>query len=215
MGRSWGKLVSLVLFSVSFAYVEGAVVAYLRMLSGFPRRVFPLVFLPEKFALIELGREAATLIIIFAVAYIAEKRWIGRFYAYFFVFGLWDIFYYIWLKVFIGWPFTPLDQDLLFLIPLPWIGPVLAPLAVALLFSAQGFFYLGRELSLRRPLLWGLSFLAGSLSIILSFILPAWREVSRTGIKGLEGFIPMGFHWSLFLFGFFLLLLSNLWVQRG
>ncbi len=213
--RRGTTLASLLLFSMGFAYVEAAVVAYLRMLSGFPRRVFPLVFLPERFALIELGREAATLVIIFAVALLAEKRWLNRFYAFFLVFGLWDIFYYLFLKVFLGWPSSPLEQDVLFLLPLPWIGPVVAPVAVALLFSIQGFFYLERELSLRQPLAWGLSFFGGSLFVIYSFIIPAWGEVSRAGIKGLEGFVPMGFPWIPFLLGFFLLVLSNLWVQRG
>src|SRR5439155_14317538 len=53
-------------------------------------------------------------------------------------FGVWDIFYYVFLKVMYGWPKTLFDWDILFLLPLPWWGPVLAPICIALLMIAWG-----------------------------------------------------------------------------
>jgi hypothetical protein len=46
---------------------------------------------------------------------------------------MWDIGYYVWLKVLIDWPASLLSLDTLFLIPLTWWGPVLAPMLIAAL----------------------------------------------------------------------------------
>ncbi|MGD2080540.1 MAG: hypothetical protein PVJ36_05370, partial [Nitrospirota bacterium] len=46
-------------------------------------------------------------------------------------FALWDIFYYVFLRVWLGWPRTMMDMDVLFLIPGPWVAPVLLPVAAS------------------------------------------------------------------------------------
>ena len=80
---------------------------------------------------IEIGREAATLIMLLGVAMLAgADRW-ERFLAFCLSFGVWDIFYYAWLWIFVRWPASLFTWDLLFLIPVPWIGPVLAPVLVS------------------------------------------------------------------------------------
>jgi membrane protein implicated in regulation of membrane protease activity len=43
------------------------------------------------------------------------------------MFAIWDIFYYIFLWLLIGWPESFFTWDILFLLPVTWVGPVLAP----------------------------------------------------------------------------------------
>ena len=47
-------------------------------------------------------------------------------------FGVWDICYYLFLKIMCDWPKSLFDWDILFLIPLPWWAPVIAPVSIAL-----------------------------------------------------------------------------------
>ena len=161
------------LFAVAMAYLEAAVVVYLRELyypEGFR---FPLKMIPEPMILVELGREAATLVMLAAVAVLCGRSLWERFAWFLWVFGVWDIWYYIWLKVTIDWPATLLDWDILFLIPLPWIGPVLAPLAVAVSMTAIGWLIIrraGRGMSFRVTKGGWLGGIAGTALILYSFM---------------------------------------------
>src|SRR5512134_2459669 len=120
-------------YAVAMAFVEAAVVVYLRALAPEqgPLEVLRTV-LPQRIVPIEVAREAATLVMLLAVAVLAGRGGWQRFLVFAIAFGVWDIFYYVWLRVFIGWPRSLLDWDVLFLIPVPWIGPVLAPILVSL-----------------------------------------------------------------------------------
>lgn len=126
------------IFSIAMAYVEAAVVVYLRVIyypEGFS---FPLKTISENMILIEVLREFASMLMLFAIAVlIGKKKW-ERFAYFLFCFGIWDIFYYIWLKVLLDWPLSVMDWDILFLIPLPWIGPVIAPVSVSILMIIFG-----------------------------------------------------------------------------
>jgi len=82
--------------------------------------------------LVEVAREAATLLMLLGVAMLAERRPLRRFAAFAFCFGVWDIVYYVMLRAAIGWPASLLEWDILFLIPAPWTSPVLAPVLVSL-----------------------------------------------------------------------------------
>jgi len=129
----------IAVFAVAMAYLEAAVVVYLRNLYYPDGFTFPLRLIPESVILIEIGREAATLVILFIIPWIMAKcRW-ERFGWFLFVFGIWDIFYYFWLKVLVNWPSSILDWDVLFLIPIPWISPVIAPVMVALSMCVIGY----------------------------------------------------------------------------
>ena len=126
------NILLIIILSIAFAYIESAVVIYLRSLyypNGFP---FPLQTFNNSHLLIELGREVSTIIILIGLGYIVGKNFLQRFAFFMFTFGVWDIFYYIWLKVFINWPESFLSWDILFLIPFPWLGPVLSPILVSL-----------------------------------------------------------------------------------
>ena len=103
------RLFLILLFGVAVAYFEAAVVVYLRELfypDGFS---FPLTVIPLSLYAIELFRELATIVILITVAALAGKRFWERFGFFIILFGVWDIFYYIWLKTTINWPSSLLD----------------------------------------------------------------------------------------------------------
>jgi hypothetical protein len=135
--RLISRLIIVAIFSIAFAYIESAVVVYLRQIFhpdgfDFPLNVFGLDQINTRLFLTEIGREAATLVLILTACFLFGKNLRQRFAYFLFVFAIWDIFYYVWLKVLIGWPASIMDWDILFLIPLIWASPVLAPVIVSL-----------------------------------------------------------------------------------
>jgi hypothetical protein len=132
------KLFWVCLFGITFAFVESTIVVYLRALYYPEGLTFPLTMINPKHLVVELVRELATIIMLIAVGVIAGgKRW-EKFGYTLVAFGIWDIFYYVWLKVTLDWPRTLTDWDVLFLIPVPWLGPVIAPVVLALFFVLCG-----------------------------------------------------------------------------
>ena len=122
------KIFWVAMFSVSMAFLESAVVIYLRELyypEGFS---FPLKTLSEKIIVTELFRELATLFMMISIAFIVATRKHERFSWFIFVFGIWDILYYVFLKIFLDWPETLFTWDVLFLLPSTWVGPVICPI---------------------------------------------------------------------------------------
>jgi len=107
------------------------------------------------------------------VAGVAARRFWEKFAFFIFAFGVWDIFYYIYLKLFLDWPLTILDWDILFLIPLPWIGPVLAPLIVSVIMIVTSILILRcsqKETAFRPPYLaYGLT-ITGISAILYTFM---------------------------------------------
>lgn len=124
------RTLTVVCYSIAMALLESAVVVYLRKLyypEGFE---FPLHAMPMQLAGVELARELATLIMIITVAWLAgSTRW-TRFAWFLIIFAIWDLFYYVFLYAFIGWPLSFADWDILFLIPVVWTGPVWSPLVL-------------------------------------------------------------------------------------
>ena len=177
-------------YSIAMAAVESAVVVYLRALHSGPAPVSVLQYaLPQRLLLIEVGREVATLIMILAVAALAARTARERFLYFAFSFGVWDIFYYIWLWVFIGWPPSLVTWDILFLIPVPWIGPVLAPVIVSLSLVVGSLWLLARPALTLPRLAWGLAVL-GALLVVLSFTVDF-----RYALAAVD---PPRFRWELF-----------------
>ena len=66
------------------------------------------------------------------------KNALQKFCFFVIAFGIWDIFYYIWLWVMVGWPESLMTWDLLFFVPLPWVGPVITPVLIALTMAIAG-----------------------------------------------------------------------------
>jgi hypothetical protein len=129
----------VVVFAVGMAWVEAASVYYLRAMVD---RIEPYQEnpLPIHGVLgpVEVVREAATLVMLLMVGTLAGRKWPERLGYTAIAFGVWDIFYYVFLKIICDWPTSLFDWDILFLLPLPWWGPVLAPLCIASLMVVWG-----------------------------------------------------------------------------
>lgn len=131
----------LLVLGIAFGIIEASVVIYLRPL--FNKDVYDfslnILTLPElnqgflKILTVELWREFATLVLIFAAAWLVAKSFWQGFCYFVFLFGVWDIVYYLWLYVQIGWPQSIMDWDILFLIPKAWYGPVISPVIISLI----------------------------------------------------------------------------------
>lgn len=135
---------ALVLVAVAFGIVEAAIVTVYRTQFD-PAARFPLLALPSALAGLERVREASTLLLLGGVACAACRPAAARAAAFFFLFGLWDIAYYISLRATLGWPQGPNDWDLLFLLPVPWLGPVAAPLLLSCVLIVVGVVVLRHE----------------------------------------------------------------------
>lgn len=189
------RLLWLTIFVIAMAQLEATVVVYLRELfypEGFD---FPLKIIRGRIAWIEVGREVSTVVMLVAIAKIAAPRDAWRqFAAFLWSFGLWDILYYVWLWAMLGWPESLLTWDVLFLIPLPWIGPCLAPMLIAAIMMASALVIESlrdRERTIRvNRLEWGLT-IGGALALITIFVLDAPAVI--------EGSAPRPFPWVLFL----------------
>ncbi|MFB6257287.1 MAG: hypothetical protein ABEH38_01225 [Flavobacteriales bacterium] len=155
-------------------FLEAAVVIYLRRLyypEGFE---FPMVPMGEAVLVTEPLREIATIVMLLSVGGMLARSALERFAWFIFSFGVWDLVYYLGLWGVLGWPSSLSTWDVLFLLPIPWFGPVYAPVLVAvglillaiILLSARrrnpSFQVLSRE--------WGLM-IGGAAIIILSFVL--------------------------------------------
>ena len=192
------SLALLATFGIAMALLEAAVVVYMRRLyyPENPLELFPLRFLNHYDPPLELSREVATIAMILTVAFLAERRTPARtFAAFVFVFGAWDLFYYVWLKVLMGWPQDWLEWDVLFLIPTVWLGPWICPAAIALLFVLWGGHVVWHDLS---PRLSGVSlatFMIGAALGLVTFMQPAWFHPFET----LAEYTPQTFWWWLFL----------------
>jgi hypothetical protein len=168
-----GKLTSLIIFAIAMAFVEAAVVVYLRALyypEGFS---IVLKNLPDLHVHVEMFRELATIVMLMAVAGIAGRKGWERFGYFMILFGIWDIFYYLWLNVCISWPRSLTDWDILFLVPVPWVGPVIAPILISAVLAAAGIgitrLYT-RELRFRPSIMSKTLFLLGTAVILYSFM---------------------------------------------
>ena len=206
MKKVFSKTISgLFIFSVAMGYLETAVVVYLRELyypGGFN---FPLRNMSMQIVNTELLREAATIIMLYMIGHLPAKNKAQRFGYFIFCFAVWDIFYYVFLKMLLNWPATIFDWDILFLIPLPWVGPVLAPVIVSLsmiLWALLIEFYSSTEKVKITAKQWTM-FVTGSIIIITSFIMDYILEaihgsdVFRFGLSHL----PQHYNWWLFAIG--------------
>ena len=193
-------LLYLGLFALAFGYIEAAVVLYLRepyYPGGFQ---FPPTDIPSRLLWTEVAREAATLLVLLSVARLAVpsravRRNLRRFAVFAYCFGIWDLVYYLALKLLVGWPVSLLDWDVLFLIPLPWTGPVLAPMLVSVVLVVAAVLILrlpAERPPTIRPADWLVEALAG-LVIIASFLWNLPTLVAREA--------PQYYPWWLFGLG--------------
>jgi hypothetical protein len=212
-GPAW-VLAGLYLFGIGFGFVEAVVVVDLRaILTPAVVRIaghssedrFPLIPFDRitsddpavaRLMRIEVWREAATMILLAGVGLAAGRSFVGRFAAFVVGFGVWDLTYYLFLKLLIGWPASVWTWDVLFLIPVPWAAPVLAPALVAATMVLAGSIVIAEEAAGRpfRVSRWDwLALVAGGLVLIASFCWD-WRNIAAGGL-------PNPFAWPLYTAG--------------
>jgi len=221
----------LIIFGIGMGMLEAIVVVYIRHIyypSGFD---FPLKFFEIKFFYAEVLREFSTIVMLVSIGVIAGKNFIQGFCYFLFSFAIWDIFYYIGLKLLLGWPPSLLTWDILFLIPVTWVGPVLAPVIsslVFILFSVMIVIKNEKEIINNFKLIHWLFFLSG---VIIVFVIYIW-DYSKIIIGGgyifrlselatdqkfiseITSYIPVYFNWFLFILGELLMLLPAILLYR-
>lgn len=209
-------LIWVILFSIAMGFMETAVVVYLRELyypNGFG---FPLSLIPNKIAVTEFCREAATIIMLVGIGYVAGKSKLTRFAYFLIAFAIWDIFYYVFLYVLLGWPQSLFTWDILFLIPVPWVGPVLAPCIVSLQMIFFGILIIHYKEKFPKikitPSQW-LLLLGGVLIIIISFTTDYIDQITKASETGwhifsksqlfeeLKTYVPQTYNWWVFILG--------------
>jgi hypothetical protein len=200
-GINWFKWLTVCLFAIAMAWVESAVVYYLRThidrIEPYQANPLPII---GRLGPVELVRELATMTMLFTVGVLAGKTWRARWGYAALAFGVWDIFYYVFLKVMCDWPHSLFDWDILFLLPLPWWGPVLAPMLIAILMILWGTMVSqfdpppapGRS----HPRVWFLTF-AGMTMALYAFMADA-IHVAGQGVDVIRNVLPADFNWPLF-----------------
>lgn len=194
--RRW---LTVVVFAIAMAWVESAVVYDLRTMVN---RIDP--YQPNPLPLVghlggvELVREAATMVMLLTVGMLAGRTWRARLGYSAIAFGVWDIFYYVFLKVICGWPHSLSNWDILFLLPLPWWGPVWSPMTIALLMIVWGTLASQFEAKSIRTYesLWLLNFSGITLSLYV-FMADCLR-VRDGGVDALRNVLPQRFQTVLF-----------------
>jgi len=212
-------------------YLESAVVVYLRAIFYPDGFAFPLEMMTDEIALTEIFRELATLIMLSGIGILAGRNPMQRFGIFLYTFGIWDIFYYVFLKLLLGWPASLFTWDILFLIPVTWVGPVLAPVINALTMCILGGFIFYREETGRHAVISKMSWvwlLIGSAIILISYtedylqfmssripLTDLFRPSSAERVMGeMTGYIPESFNWWVFGLGQILLVMAIAMIFR-
>lgn len=201
------KLFLVVLFSIAMAYLESAVVVYLRAMYGIEDLLRDINFETDIYTFIELGREAATIIMLATVSLIAGSSWSKRIGFFLLTFGIWDIFYYIWLYIFIQWPMSLSEWDILFLIPLPWWGPVIAPILISILLISIGYLLINNFKYKVNSIDW--IFFGIAVIILLFTFMEDSIKVIIAGTGNLARIRPTDFNWALFVIAYVICLITG------
>ncbi len=217
------KYIPLFIFAVAMGFLEAIVVVYVRELyypEGFS---FPLKPLPGWLITVELVRELCTLLMLGTVAWIAGKAFLQRLAVFLFLFGVWDILYYVGLKIILDWPESLFTWDILFLIPITWIGPVLAPVICSVVMIIMSIFfewaYYRKRIDRIKPSEL-LLMIAGASIILFTFTSDFGKLIIEGGfIKNLmtlpenpeflsilTAFVPQHYQWGIFSFGIIIIL---------
>jgi hypothetical protein len=199
--RARTRWVVVVVFAIAMAWIESATVYYLRVLVDrlIPYQADPLP-ISGTLGPVELVREAATLVMLFTVGTLAGRTWLERLGYSAIAFGVWDVFYYLFLKLIYGWPTSLFDWDILFLLPLPWWGPVLAPVSIALLMIVWGTLVSQRAdngVATSPASAHALAWIGIALALYV-FMADA-LHVMHLGEDAIRAVLPTTFNWSVFV----------------
>ncbi len=221
----------LTVFAVAMGFLEAIVVVYMRQIyypAGFD---FPLSMLSPEMLSVEWIREIATIVMLAAIGILAGKNNLQRLLYFLFSFAIWDIFYYVALWLLLDWPSSLLTWDILFLIPVPWIGPVLAPVicSLTMIFMAISLTCLQEKgYDVRVKLYEWILIYLGAFIIFCTFIWDYSVIILRSGIltgsRTTEGagqfwqmiteYIPLHYNWIIFAIGEILILVSMILILK-
>lgn len=208
----------LAVFAIAMGFLEAIVVVYLRELyypGGFS---FPLKLMSPDLVTIEWIREIATLVMLAGVGIITGRNNLQRLWYALFAFGVWDLTYYVALKLLIGWPASLLTWDLLFLIPVSWLGPVLAPSLNSVTMILMAVLLVAREedgFCVKVRLTDWILIFGGALIILYTYLIDFSRLIFESGVlargsspeageelaKLVTSYIPDRYRWFLFIAG--------------
>ncbi len=222
MNWNYKTFLVVIIFSIAMAALESAVVVYLRALYYPDGFTVAFRMINQQILLIEIAREAATVVMLIGVGWLAGKNFKDGFAYFLLSFGIWDIFYYIWLKAFINWPSSILDWDILFLIPFTWLGPVLAPVicSMTMILLALAILRSTKQLTIS---LWSL-LITGSAIITYTFLKDYGSIIISNGffwdfssimqnkdfLAIASAYIPQSYSWSVFALGEILLIVGTI-----
>ena len=197
--------------------LESAVVIYMREIlypEGFG---FPLSPVQPDMMLTELLREGATIIMLLGIGFLAGRNASERFAWFLYSFAIWDIFYYIFLWLLIGWPESLMTYDVLFLLPTTWIGPVITPVIVSLTMISLALLILvvnRKKKGIKIPGISLMLLITGSVILILGFIWDysafilesmsirdIWTLPKEEVLKLATQYVPRSFNWFLYILG--------------
>lgn len=216
MSKTFPKrtLLWVTIFAIAMGFLETAVVVYMRALLYPKGFMFPLAPIPTALAVTEILREAATLIMLIGIGILAGKSAISRFAWFLYSFAIWDIFYYVFLKMLLNWPESWMTWDILFLIPTTWVGPVLTPVIVSLTMILLALLIVhfdaaGHKAGLK--MLEWILLIVGSLVLIVSFtwdysafilehyrFKDIWSVPSDEMLKIAQLYVPRSYNWWIF-----------------
>ena len=219
------NLIALAIFGIAMGLLEAAVVVYLRQLYYPEGLSLPLKAASPRILTVESLRELATIVMLITVGVATGQNGIESFAYFLYMFGFWDIFYYVFLKVFLDWPASILTWDVLFFIPVPWVSPVLAPVICSLTMIVFGCITVllqqkGAHIKIK-GVDWAL-FISGAVVIFYSFIkdyvtfllsegLPIniWALAKDPNFQQLiSQYVPTHYNWYLFSVGELLMLIG-------
>lgn len=222
-----GLFIKIGIFAIAMGILEAIVVVYIRELyhpTGFE---FPLKATSPELVHTELIREISTIIMLVMIAVISGRNFLHKFSYFIYCFGVWDIFYYVGLKIFLNWPPSFFTWDVLFLIPVPWIGPVLAPIicSLTMIFLAVCIVYLqekGYDVRVRSSR-WVLIIVGAAIifstfiwdyaGIIIGggFFSDFWTLTTNEKFQGtVTKYVPTYYNWYLFAVGEIMILATIL-----
>jgi hypothetical protein len=230
--NSFTILIWVTIFAVSMGYLESAVVVYLREIYYPEGFAFPLKIMHMHIAVTEIFRELATLVMLGSVGYIAGRSKLEKFGLFIFAFGVWDIFYYVFLKLILGWPASLFTWDILFLLPTTWVGPVLAPVINAtsmVIFGGLIWYFQSKSQLVQVKIQEWVLLLVGSLIVVWAYIEDyvsfLRKEFSLSEIffpkdsgrliESATRYVPEEFSWWIFWIGQLVILAGiGLWYLR-
>ena len=222
--RSFNNPVFLItgIFAFAMGLLETIVVVYLRELyypGGFN---FPLAEFSPWLLKVELLRETVTVIMLISVGILAGKTMIRSFAFFLYAFAVWDIAYYIGLKLLIDWPASLFTWDILFLIPVAWVGPVISPVLCSIAMIVLAGTIIKMDNLHHKPVVSSLEWMLlilGSMVVFSAFIqdysmLILKADSTAEFRQAVTKYIPHKFNWYLFFTGFLVICSGIISVMR-